>query len=130
MQYTTIASVIPTTSRGLLRQRNIQLRRLTRNVDLPVKSGEMLLVLGRPGSGCSTLLRTISGNLENMTIEMPALIHYNSIPQLQMLREFQGEVVYNPESDLHIPHLAVRQTLEFAAAMRTPQSPSRRYLAG
>ncbi|KAK0642622.1 ZEB2-regulated ABC transporter 1 [Lasiodiplodia hormozganensis] len=116
----TVASVIPMAIRSAFLQRTAAQRSVIRNVDVLVKSGEMLLVLGRPGSGCSTLLRTISGDLENMTIESPAIIHYNGIPQIHMLKEFKGEVVYNPESDLHIPHLTVKQTLEFAAAMRTP----------
>lgn len=116
----TVASVIPMAIRSSFRRITAAQRSVVRSVDVLVKSGEMLLVLGRPGSGCSTLLRTISGDLENMTIESPAIIHYNSIPQFQMLKEFKGEVVYNPESDLHIPHLTVKQTLEFAAAMRTP----------
>jgi len=39
-----------------------------------------------------------------------------------MLKEFKGEVAYNKEVDQHFPHLTVRQTLEFAAAVRTPHN--------
>jgi len=44
------------------------------------------------------------------------------IPQTQMVKEFKGEVVYNQEVDKHFPHLTVGETLEFAAAARTPHS--------
>lgn len=39
-----------------------------------------------------------------------------------MIKEFKGEVVYNQEVDKHFPHLTVGETLEFAAAARTPHS--------
>jgi ATP-binding cassette subfamily G (WHITE) protein 2 (PDR) len=47
-------------------------------------------------------------------------INYNGIPQKQMMKEFKGEAIYNQEVDKHFPHLTVGQTLEFAAATRTP----------
>ena len=37
-----------------------------------------------------------------------------------MVKNFKGEIVYNAEVDRHFPHLTVKQTLEFAAAMRAP----------
>lgn len=39
-----------------------------------------------------------------------------------MISNFKGEIVYNSEVDNHFPHLTVRQTLEFAAAVRTPHN--------
>ena len=39
-----------------------------------------------------------------------------------MIRKYKGEIVYNSEVDKHFPHLTVRQTLEFAATMRTPRN--------
>ncbi|KFA77102.1 hypothetical protein S40288_09502 [Stachybotrys chartarum IBT 40288] len=85
-----------------------------------VKSGELLIVLGRPGSGCSTLLKTMTGQLHGLTMDKKAVVHYNGIPQHQMMKEFKGEAIYNQEVDKHFPHLTVGQTLEFAAACRTP----------
>ena len=41
-----------------------------------VKSGEMLVVLGRPGSGCSTLLKTISGETHGFFIDSTSHINY------------------------------------------------------
>ena len=42
-----------------------------------LKSGEMLIVLGRPGSGCSTLLKTLMGELAGLDMKEQSEIHYN-----------------------------------------------------
>ncbi|KAL1592348.1 hypothetical protein SLS60_011426 [Paraconiothyrium brasiliense] len=97
-----------------------QHKHILRNFDGIVKSGELLIVLGRPGSGCSTLLKTMCGELHGLELDESSLIHYNGIPQKHMIKEFKGEVAYNQEVDKHFPHLTVGQTLEFAAATRTP----------
>ncbi|KAH6679909.1 multidrug resistance protein CDR1 [Plectosphaerella plurivora] len=83
---------------------------------------ELLIVLGRPGSGCSTLLKTITGQLRGLKLDEKSVIHYNGIPQKDMIKEFKGETTYNQEVDKHFPHLTVGQTLEFAAAVRTPST--------
>jgi ATP-binding cassette, subfamily G (WHITE), member 2, PDR len=62
-----------------------------------VKSGELLLVLGRPGSGCSTLLKSVTGELHGLHVDEKSVVHYNGIPQKQMMKEFKGETVYNQE---------------------------------
>lgn len=62
-----------------------------------VKSGELLVVLGRPGSGCSTLLKSICGELHGLNIGEKSDISYNGIPQKQMKKEFRGEAIYNQE---------------------------------
>ena len=46
-------------------------------IDGLVHQGEMLLVLGRPGSGCSTLLKTIAGELRGLDIGGKSEISYN-----------------------------------------------------
>jgi ATP-binding cassette subfamily G (WHITE) protein 2 (PDR) len=42
-----------------------------------LKSGEMLVVLGRPGSGCSTLLKSLMGELAGLDMKSQSEIHYN-----------------------------------------------------
>lgn len=74
-----------------------------------------------PGSGCSTLLKTITGELHGLDMHKDSTISYNGITQAQMLKQFKGEIVYNQEVDKHFPHLTVGETLEFAARVRTPQ---------
>ncbi|KAF2761450.1 ATP-binding cassette transporter ABC1 [Pseudovirgaria hyperparasitica] len=95
-------------------------KQILQNFDGVVKSGELLIVLGRPGSGCSTLLKTMTGQLHGLELDPASTIHYNGIDQKQMIKEFRGETIYNQEVDRHFPHLTVGQTLEFAASARTP----------
>lgn len=97
-------------------------KQILRNFDGCLKSGELLVVLGRPGSGCSTLLKTMCGQLNGLNMDKTSTLHYNGISQAQMLKEFRGEVIYNQEVDKHFPHLTVGETLEFAASARTPQN--------
>lgn len=83
-----------------------------------VHQGEMLLVLGRPGSGCSTLLKTIAGEMHSLHIGDKSEISYNGVMPESLHREFRGECIYEAELDTHFPELTVRQTLAFAAKAR------------
>lgn len=58
---------------GAKRQNKIQ---ILRDFDGLVRSGEMLVVLGRPGSGCSTLLKTIAGETHGVYVDSNAEINY------------------------------------------------------
>lgn len=98
-----------------------QRKQILHSFDGIVKAGELCVVLGRPGSGCSTLLKALTGELHGLETD-DSVIHYNGVPQSRMRKEFKGETVYNQEVDKHFPHLTVGQTLEFAAAVRTPSS--------
>ncbi|KAJ7110524.1 pleiotropic drug resistance ABC transporter [Mycena epipterygia] len=89
-----------------------------------VRPGEMLLVLGRPGSGCSTLLKTLA----NRTDEYHAVsgdVHYDALTAEEIRAHYRGDVQYCPEDDVHFPTLTVEQTLQFAARLRTPQAQAR-----
>lgn len=44
--------------------------------------GEMLLVLGRPGSGCSTFLKTLAGDTRGFQVNEEAIINYNGMTTL------------------------------------------------
>ncbi|KAH8709999.1 ABC multidrug transporter-like protein [Phaeosphaeriaceae sp. PMI808] len=96
-------------------------KQILHSFDGIIKAGELCIVLGRPGSGCSTLLKALTGELHGLDID-ESTIAYNGIPQHKMIKEFKGEMVYNQEVDKHFPHLTVGQTLEHAAALRTPSN--------
>ncbi|KAG9246527.1 AtrD, ABC-transporter [Calycina marina] len=93
---------------------------ILRNFDGLVKSGEMLVVLGRPGSGCSTLLKTIAGENDGFFVDEASEINYQGIPKEVMHNDFRGECIYQAETDVHFPQLTVGQTLTFAAHCRAP----------
>src|SRR5271169_4471250 len=59
-----------------------------------VKDGEMLLVLGRPGSGCSTFLKTIALQTEGYeSVEGEVL--YGGLTAKEVRQHYRGQVVYN-----------------------------------
>ncbi|KAK6075343.1 ABC-2 type transporter [Seiridium cupressi] len=97
-------------------------KQILRNFDGLVKSGELLIVLGRPGSGCSTLLKTMTGQLHGLSVDQKSSVSYDGISQKVMMKEFKGETPYNQEVDKHFPHLTVGQTMEFAALARMPSN--------
>jgi len=94
---------------------------ILRDFDGLVEAGEMLLVLGRPGSGCSTLLKTISGDTHGLLVSPDSKVNYQGIPPHQMHTQFRGEAIYMAENDVHFPQLTVGQTLLFAAKARAPR---------
>jgi ABC-type glutathione transport system ATPase component len=49
---------------------------ILRNLDGLVESGELLVVLGPPGSGCSTFLKTITGETHGFFVDEHSKINY------------------------------------------------------
>lgn len=78
------------------------------------------MVLGRPGSGCTTLLKTLA-NLREEYHAVEGDVHYDSLSPKDVKNFFRGDVQYCPEDDIHFPTLTVSQTLEFAAKTRAPR---------
>ncbi|KAF2239644.1 ABC drug exporter AtrF [Viridothelium virens] len=100
------------------------LRTIINNFSGCIKPGEMLLVLGRPGSGCSTFLKVLANQrfgYENIEGQLT----YGGIDAHTMEKKYRGEVIYSPEDDFHYATLTVKNTLEFALKTRTPGKESR-----
>lgn len=72
-------------------------------------------VLAPPGSGSSTLLKTIAGETHGFQVSPDSYTNYQGIPREQMHSKFRGEVTYTAEVDVHYPQLPVWTTLYFAA---------------
>ncbi|KAG4425656.1 hypothetical protein IFR04_001118 [Cadophora malorum] len=83
-----------------------------------VRDGEMLLVLGRPGSGCSTFLKAVSNKREGFA-GVEGEVSYGGIPASEQIKKYKGEVNYNEEDDQHFPSLSVEQTLRFSLLNKT-----------
>ncbi|KAJ7103152.1 ABC-2 type transporter-domain-containing protein [Mycena belliarum] len=84
-----------------------------------LKSGEMCLVLGCPGSGCTTFLKAIANDRETFA-SVSGEVLYEGIDAETMQKHYRGEVVFNQENDVHIATLTVAQTLAFALSTKTP----------
>ncbi|KAJ6109092.1 ABC multidrug transporter C [Penicillium sp. IBT 16267x] len=95
---------------------------ILREFDGLVKSGEMLVVLGRPGSGCSTFLKTLAGEMNGIYKDKASQMNYQGISDKQMKNQFRGEAIYTAETDVHFPQLSVGDTLKFAALARAPRN--------
>lgn len=107
--------------RGLFggkRQRRID---ILRQFDGIVNPGEMLVVLGPPGSGCSTFLKTIAGEMNGIHVEDNAYLNYQGVSSQEMHGQHRGECIYTAEVDVHFPMLTVGDTLTFAARARAPR---------
>ncbi|KAI8092617.1 ABC-2 type transporter-domain-containing protein [Halteromyces radiatus] len=83
------------------------------------KDGEMLLVLGRPGAGCTSLLRVLA-NMRGAFTDINGTVSYGGIDPKTFASHFRGQVAYNGEEDLHYPTLTTKQTLQFALRTKTP----------
>ncbi|KAL4789969.1 ABC-2 type transporter-domain-containing protein [Aspergillus venezuelensis] len=84
-----------------------------------LRAGEMVLVLGRPGSGCTTFLKSITNQRFGYTA-VDGEVLYGPFGHDTFSKRFRGEAVYNQEDDVHQPTLTVKQTLGFALDTKTP----------
>lgn len=83
-----------------------------------VKPGEMLLVLGRPGSGCTTLLSVLANNRRGYK-EVTGDVHYGNM-SADEAKQYRGQIIMNTEDEIFFPTLSVEATIDFAARMKVP----------
>lgn len=105
---------------------------ILRDFEGGIEKGEMLLVLGPPGSGCSTFLKTLSSQTADVEVGSDTYINYRGINTELIRTSFRGDILYNAELDNHLAHLSVGETLEFASRAHSvrhiPEGCSRRQL--
>ncbi|KAL7951579.1 ABC-2 type transporter domain-containing protein [Trichoderma barbatum] len=106
---------------GSLVSSNKQRIDILRQFDGIVRKGELLIVLGPPGSGCSTFLKTIAGEMNGIFVDDDAYFNYQGITAKEMHSHHRGEAIYTAEVDVHFPQLSVGDTLTFAARARQPR---------
>ncbi len=85
-------------------------------ISFAVNRGEMVCVMGASGSGKSTMLRAIAGQLRPMRGE----ILLNSSSLFGDLNRLKHHVAYIPQDDAFDDHLTIGENLNFAAAIRSP----------
>ncbi|MBW0500769.1 hypothetical protein O181_040484 [Austropuccinia psidii MF-1] len=85
-----------------------------------VNQSEMLLVLGRPGGGMTTMLRTISLNHDSFSF-VDGHIDFGLLSPENILKHgLRSQILMIEETDDHLSSLKVNQTLSLAARCKTP----------
>lgn len=85
-----------------------------------VKPGEMLLVLGRPGAGCTTLLKMLANRrLGYASVEGD--VKFGTLNHKEAA-QYRGQIVMNTEDEIYFPTLTVAQTIDFATRMKVPSN--------
>ncbi|KAH6658751.1 ABC-2 type transporter-domain-containing protein [Truncatella angustata] len=87
-----------------------------------IEAGEMCVVLGPPGSGCSTLLKTLAGETNGIYTDGSAYFNYQGLSAEEMHKHHAGDAIYAAEVDVHFPMLSVGDTLTFASRARSPRT--------
>ncbi|KAK6604929.1 multidrug resistance protein [Botrytis cinerea] len=77
-----------------------------------------MLVLGRPGSGCTTLLNVLSNNRLGYE-EITGDVSFGNMSAQEAVR-YRGQIIMNTEEEIMFPTLSVEDTIAFAARMKTP----------
>ncbi|KAF2499776.1 hypothetical protein BU16DRAFT_480695 [Lophium mytilinum] len=112
--YKIISGFIP----ALKLKKHVETRTLLHGFCGVLRDGEMMLVLGQPGSGCSTFLKAIANDRETYA-EVTGDVHYGGISAEKQHKQFKGEVNYNAEDDVHFANISVENTLRFALLNKT-----------
>ncbi|PWY65420.1 hypothetical protein BO83DRAFT_419948 [Aspergillus eucalypticola CBS 122712] len=94
------------------------MRHILQNSHGCVKPGEMLLVLGRPGSGCTTLLNILSNRRAGYRSVTGDIKFGTMTPEQAM--PYQSQIVMNSEEEIFFPTLTVGQTMDFATRLKVP----------
>ncbi|KAK2593083.1 hypothetical protein QQS21_009213 [Conoideocrella luteorostrata] len=97
-------------------RRETPLKKILDNSHGCVKPGEMLLVLGRPGSGCTTLLNLLTNKRRGYE-HVSGDVFYGSM-KADEAKQYRGQIVMNTEDELFYPTLTVGQTMDFATRLK------------
>ncbi|KAI8942075.1 hypothetical protein NX059_000174 [Plenodomus lindquistii] len=98
--------------------KNPPLKTIIDNSSGCVKPGEMLLVLGNPGAGCTTLLNLLS-NHTNGFAEITGDVSFGSMTS-EEAKQYRGQIIMNTEEEIFFPTLTVSDTLDFATRLNVP----------
>ncbi|KAJ5816999.1 hypothetical protein N7447_009232 [Penicillium robsamsonii] len=82
-----------------------------------IREGEMMAVVGRPGSGCTTLLKALA-NMRGEYLGMEGDVWYGPLGAAEAKKNRPDQIAFVGENDVHFPSLSVSTTLRFALNAR------------
>lgn len=94
-------------------------RRILSSMSGAVDQGRAMLVLGRPGSGVTTLLRVLANDREGFS-RVGGHVDYGTLGSKMVQKHLRGEVVLVGETDSHFATITLDQTLDLAASCKAP----------
>ncbi|KAG0667824.1 hypothetical protein C6P42_005203, partial [Pichia californica] len=80
---------------------------ILKSMDCLINPGTLTVVLGRPGAGCSTFLKTVAAQTYGFKIDKNSTISYDGLSPQEIDKHYRGEVIFSAEMDNHFPHLTV-----------------------
>ncbi|CAG8248734.1 unnamed protein product [Penicillium nalgiovense] len=92
-------------------------RKLLHNFRGHIKAGEMLMVIGRPGSGCTTFLKGLC-HMHAEYKNISGTLLYGGVQANFEDPTAPVETTFCAEEDIHFPSLTVEETLRFAVNSR------------
>jgi len=95
-------------------------KKILSNINFDLEQGKVLAILGSSGSGKTTLLNTLASRMnfsksKDNPFQFKGMIHYS---------QTNPNISYLLQEDSFMPGLTVRETLEFTAKLKLPNSPN------
>ncbi|PWY80723.1 hypothetical protein BO70DRAFT_387710 [Aspergillus heteromorphus CBS 117.55] len=109
----------PLRPRGSFNSNHESPKPILQSVHGVLNRGELLLVLGRLESGCSSLAKALCGEFHGLQLNSESAIYHGGMPQQTIPNTFKTGTVYNSDFNGFFPSSTVGQTLEFAVSART-----------
>ncbi|GAA95733.1 uncharacterized protein L969DRAFT_92858 [Mixia osmundae IAM 14324] len=105
-----------------LRGQRLAERCILHNLTGVVERSEMLLILGRPGTGVTTALRNLAGDQEGFS-RISGKLHFGAFDRAsdRIDQAILSELCFLPESDQHFASLTAGTTIDTALRCRTPR---------
>ena len=94
-------------------RRPVATRKLLHGFNGTLEPGEMLMVIGKPGSGVTTFLKALS-NLRGEYHSIDGDVFFGPWSADEVQRNHARELTFCGEDDIHFPTLNVKETLSFA----------------
>lgn len=80
-----------------------------------VRPGEMMLMLGRPGAGCTSLLKVL-GNRRKGFKDIEGQVTYGTLGH-EEARRYSGQIVMDEDEEAYFPTLTAGETIDFATRL-------------